>query len=58
MLQSVVDVGDSIKPLTTAALGEAEKLGHQVRGRRGEKMGGRRGREGREGREGGKREGE
>jgi talin len=30
MLQSVSDVGDSIKPLTTAALGEAEKLGHQV----------------------------
>lgn len=32
MLQSVADVGDSVKPLSSAAQGEAEKLGHQVRG--------------------------
>ena len=30
MLQSVADVGDSVKPLANAAKGEAEKLGHQV----------------------------
>ena len=30
MLQGVADVGDGIKPLSNAAQGEAEKLGHQV----------------------------
>ena len=30
MLQTVADVGDSVKPLSNAAQGEAEKLGHEV----------------------------
>ena len=30
MLQSVADIGDSVKPLSNAAEGEAEKLGHEV----------------------------
>ena len=30
MLESSASIGDTIKPLATAAKGEAEKLGHQV----------------------------
>ena len=31
MLQTVADIGDSVKPLSNAAQGEAEKLGHEVK---------------------------
>lgn len=30
MLEATGDIGDTVKPLATAAKGEAEKLGHQV----------------------------
>ena len=29
-MEATGDIGDTIKPLSTAAKGEAEKLGHQV----------------------------